>query len=79
MIVGLEEPMPMIDDIELIERVSGPTGIAIDNRLLYEENVRIVSSYNKQMIDSEIDAAKDEFISMASHRSAHHSQHEGLC
>lgn len=69
MIVGLEEPMPMIDDIELIERVSGPTGIAIDNRLLYEENVRVVRQL-QQTNDrlKEIDAAKDEFISMASHQ-----------
>lgn len=69
MVVGLEEPMPMIDDIELIERVSGPTGIAIDNRLLYEENVRVVRQL-QQTNDrlKEIDAAKDEFISMASHQ-----------
>lgn len=69
MLVGLEEPAPMIDDIELIERVSEPTGIALDNRLLYEENVRIVKQLqqtNEQL--KEIDASKDEFISMASHQ-----------
>lgn len=69
MMVGLEEPVPMIDDIELIERVSEPTGIALDNRLLYEENVRIVRQLqetNDQL--KEMDASKDEFISMASHQ-----------
>ena len=69
MMVALEEPVPMIDDIELIERVSEPTGIALDNRLLYEENVRIVRQLqqtNNQL--KEIDASKDDFISMASHQ-----------
>ena len=69
MLVGLEEPVPMIDDIELIERVSEPSGIALDNRLLYEENVRIVRQLqetNQQL--KEMDASKDEFISMASHQ-----------
>ena len=69
MMVALEEPVPMIDDIELIERVSEPTGIALDNRLLYEENIRVVRQLqqkNEQL--KEIDASKDEFISMASHQ-----------
>lgn len=69
MMIALEEPVPMIDDIELIERVSEPTGIALDNRLLYEENVRVVKQLqqtNDQL--KEIDASKDEFISMASHQ-----------
>ena len=30
---GLQETLPKIDDIELIERLSEPAGIAIDNRL----------------------------------------------
>ncbi len=69
MIVGLEETLPKIDDIELIERLSEPTGIAIDNRLLYEENQRVIKQL-QQTNDKlkEIDAAKDEFISMASHQ-----------
>ncbi len=69
MMVALEEPALMIDDIELIERVSEPTGIALDNRLLYEENVRVVKQL-QQTNDrlKEMDASKDEFISMASHQ-----------
>jgi len=49
--------------------VSEPTGIALDNRLLFEENVRVVKQLqqtNDQL--KEIDASKDEFISMASHQ-----------
>jgi signal transduction histidine kinase len=69
MLVGLEETEPHIDDIELIERLSEPTGIAIDNRLLFEENQRVLKQ-SQQTNDKlkEIDAAKDEFISMASHQ-----------
>jgi signal transduction histidine kinase len=69
MIVGLTEIIPKIDDIELIERLAEPTGIAIDNRLLYEENQEIVyelKQTNHRL--KEIDATKDEFISMASHQ-----------
>jgi len=69
MMVALKDPVPMIDDIELIERVSEPAGIAIDNRLLYEENARIIKQLqqtNNQL--KEIDASKDDFISMASHQ-----------
>jgi len=69
MIVGMEEPMPKIDDIELIERISEPTGIALDNRLLYEENQRFLKQLqttNDHL--KELDEAKDEFISMVSHQ-----------
>ncbi|EFK95649.1 Sensor protein resE [sediment metagenome] len=68
MMVGLSET-PNIDDIELIERLAEPTGIAIDNRLLFEENRKVVLQL-QQMNDKlkEIDATKDEFISMASHQ-----------
>ncbi len=69
MIIGLEETMPRIDDIELIERVSETVGIALDNRLLFEENQRFL----KQLQNSndhlkELDEAKDEFITMVSHQ-----------
>lgn len=69
MVVGLDEPMPHLDDIELIERLSEPTGIAFYNRLLQEENQNVLEQL-KQTNDKlkEIDEAKDEFISMASHQ-----------
>lgn len=68
MMVGLSAT-PNIDDIELIERLAEPTGIAIDNRLLFEENRKVVLQL-QQMNEKlkEIDATKDEFISMASHQ-----------
>ncbi len=69
MIVGMEEPMPKIDDIELIERLGEPTGIALDNRLLYDENQRFLKQL--QMTNEhlkELDESKDEFISMVSHQ-----------
>lgn len=69
MLVGLQETLPKIDDIELIERLSEPAGIAIDNRLLIEENQRVISELqqtNEKL--KEIDSTKDEFISMASHQ-----------
>jgi signal transduction histidine kinase len=69
MVVGLTEVIPKINDIELIERLAQPTGIAIQNRLLYEENQEIVNELtqtNQKL--KEIDSTKDEFISMASHQ-----------
>jgi signal transduction histidine kinase len=69
MMVGIKDGIPKIDDIELIERVSEPAGIALDNRLLYEENIRVVNQLQKTNARlKEIDASKDEFISMASHQ-----------
>ena len=69
MIVGMEESMPKVDDIELIERLAETTGIALDNRLLYEENQRFLrqlQTTNDHL--KEIDEAKDEFISLVSHQ-----------
>jgi len=69
MIVGLVDSMPHLDDIALIERLGEPTGIALYNRLLFEENQAVLQKL-KQTNDrlKEIDEAKDEFISMASHQ-----------
>jgi len=69
MLIGLQDTLPKIEDIELIERISEPAGIAIDNRLLLEENQRIIKQL-QQSNDKlkEVDQTKDEFISMASHQ-----------
>lgn len=69
MIVGMPDSMPHLDDIALIERLGEPTGIAFYNRLLFDEN-QVVLEQLKQTNDKlkEIDEAKDEFISMASHQ-----------
>jgi signal transduction histidine kinase len=68
MVMGLDDE-PHLDDIELIERLGEPTGIAFSNRLLYEENQNVLKQleqHNDKL--KEIDEAKDEFISMASHQ-----------
>jgi len=69
MVVGIADSVPHLDDIELIERLSESTGIALYNRLLLEENQNVLEQL-KQTNDKlkEIDEAKDEFISMASHQ-----------
>lgn len=69
MMVGLEETTPKIDDIELIERLSEPVGIALDSRLLYEENQRFMGQLQKNNEHlRQLDQAKDEFISLVSHQ-----------
>lgn len=69
MIVGFGNSLPHLDDIELIERLGEPTGIALFNRLLFEQN-QVVLKQLKQTNDKlqEVDEIKDEFISMASHQ-----------
>lgn len=69
MVAGIEDSVPHLDDIELIMRLSEPTGIALYNRLLFEENqsvLRQLQQTNEKL--KEIDESKDEFISMASHQ-----------
>jgi signal transduction histidine kinase len=56
-------------DTVLLDRLSETIGVALDNKLLFEENQRVL----KQLQDSNsklraLDEAKDDFISMASHQ-----------
>lgn len=56
-------------DTLLMDRLSESVGVALDNKLLFEENQKVL----KQLRDSneklrELDEAKDDFISMASHQ-----------
>lgn len=69
LVVGLEEPAPHLDDIELIERIGNTTGIALSNRLLYEQNAQALEQlqHSNEKLKS-IDAAKDEFVALASHQ-----------
>jgi len=56
-------------DSELLERLGKPIGVALDNRLLFEENRRVLVQLrhsNKRL--KELDETKDDFISMASHQ-----------
>jgi signal transduction histidine kinase len=53
----------------LLDRLSETIGVALDNKLLFEENQRVL----RQLKDSNtklraLDEAKDDFISMASHQ-----------
>jgi signal transduction histidine kinase len=56
-------------DAELLDRLSEAVGVALDNRLLFEENqlvLRQLEKSNQKL--RELDEAKDDFISMASHQ-----------
>lgn len=53
----------------LMDRMSEAVGVAMDNKLLFEENQRVLKQLqttNQKL--RELDQAKDEFISMASHQ-----------
>lgn len=73
MVVGLvsdsaEEALSE-NDQDLIERLAGAVGIALDNKFLLEENIRVLEQLqrtNKKL--KALDETKDEFISMASHQ-----------
>lgn len=57
------------DDRALLERLGEAIGLAVDNKLLFEENQHVLHKLeltNKKL--QELDEAKDEFISMASHQ-----------
>src|SRR5438477_526661 len=61
------EPQP--NDTKLLDRLGEAVGVAIDNKLLYEENQRIVGQLQKSNLKLKaLDETKDEFISMASHQ-----------
>lgn len=56
-------------DKDLQERLGEAIGLAVDNKLLYEENQHVLHKLeltNKKL--QALDEAKDEFISMASHQ-----------
>jgi signal transduction histidine kinase len=71
--VGFYQPASHINlegsDILLIKRLSESIGLALDNKLLFEENRHVM----RQLRDSNaklraLDEAKDDFVSMASHQ-----------
>lgn len=66
----LQEPDKIsADELSLFERLSEAVGVAVDNKLLFEENKHILGQL--QMTNEKLkalDVAKDEFISMASHQ-----------
>ena len=71
LVVGYHKSAAKLDinDTVLVDRISESIGLAIDNKLLFEENQSVL----RQLRDSnnrlrELDEAKDDFISMASHQ-----------
>jgi signal transduction histidine kinase len=56
-------------DITLLDRLSEPVGVALDNRLLTEENRRVLAQLRRSNAKLKaLDETKDEFITMASHQ-----------
>lgn len=56
-------------EMDFLERLSEAVGVALDNRLLFEENQNVLQEL--QVINAklrELDRTKDEFIYMASHQ-----------
>ncbi|MDB5184182.1 MAG: hypothetical protein JWO07_863 [Candidatus Saccharibacteria bacterium] len=73
MVVGLVSDAAtagvMSNDEDLINRLGGAVGIALDNKLLLEENERVVNQLQRTNDKLKaLDETKDEFISMASHQ-----------
>ncbi len=71
LVVGFPIPKPEINqtDTLLIDRLSETIGVALDNKLLFEENqhvLRQLRESNDKLLA--LDETKDEFISMASHQ-----------
>ena len=56
-------------DLNLLQRLGEAVGIALDNKLLFEENQLVLQELKKANSRlKELDHTKDEFISMASHQ-----------
>jgi signal transduction histidine kinase len=56
-------------DLDLLERLAEAVGVALDNKLLFEENQQVLAQLKKANHRlKELDRTKDEFISMASHQ-----------
>lgn len=72
MAVGLSgdsESVLHLSDRTLFNRLGEAVGLAVDNKLLFEENQRVVRQLQKTNEKLKaLDEAKDEFISMASHQ-----------
>lgn len=71
LVIGYYTPPAEIkqEDTLLIDRLSEGIGVALDNKLLFEENKHVL----RQLRDSNaklraLDEAKDDFVSMASHQ-----------
>ncbi len=71
LVIGFSTPKHQLQrtDAQLIDRLSEAVGVALDNRLLAEENQLVLKQLEKSNQKlRELDEAKDDFISMASHQ-----------
>ncbi len=71
MVIGSSGPLSDFEspDLDLLERLAEAVGIALDNKQLFEENQQVLAQLKKANSRlKELDATKDEFISMASHQ-----------
>lgn len=71
MVVGFTQETSAISEKnrQLLDRLSEAVGIALDNRLLFEENQEVLRQLQKTNEKlKQLDETKDEFISMASHQ-----------
>ncbi len=70
-VVGFDQDIKKLSDEDtlLLQRISEAVGVALDNRLLYEQNQ--LAQQQLQITNDKLralDQAKDDFISMASHQ-----------
>ena len=71
MLVGLSASAGSlnVNEIEYLGRIGEAAGIALDNKLLFEENQNVLKKLKQSNEKLKaLDEAKDEFISMASHQ-----------
>lgn len=71
MVVGFPAGLKQLSqrDSLLIDRLSEAVGVAVDSKLLFEENQQVLKQLKKSNEKLRaLDEAKDEFISMASHQ-----------
>ena len=71
LLAGFYAPADKITEAEtlMMDRLSESVGVALDNKLLFEENQRVarkLKESNDKLL--QLDEAKDDFISMASHQ-----------
>ncbi len=71
LVVGFLNPADQLSasDTQLMDRLCDSIGVALDNKLLFEENQSVLRQLRESNAKlRELDEAKDDFISMASHQ-----------
>ncbi len=69
LVAGLYSDTTLPQDNSLLDRLGEPVGVALDNRLLFEENKRVLVQLRRTNAKLKaLDETKDEFITMASHQ-----------